>query len=68
MLNPIDIENIVKSRQTANILVHDLSELVKSSNPLLAVIVIDILEQAALIEQRLKQIESITMTSTENIA
>jgi len=67
MLNASDQENVVKSSQTANLLVQDLLELVKATNPLLAEMAIEILEQAVQIERRLKRIESST-TSTENIA
>ena len=41
MLNANDKENLVKSSQTANLLVQDLLDLVKSANPLLAEIVIE---------------------------
>jgi len=60
MLNANDKENLVKSRQTANLLVQDLRELVKAANPLLAEIAIEILQQAVQIEQRLNRIDSIT--------
>lgn len=62
MLNATDQENVVKSSQTANLLVKDLHELVKSANPLLAELSIEILQQAIQIEQRLNRIESITHT------
>ena len=60
MLNAKDREDLVKSSQTANLLVQDLRDLVKSANPLLAEIVIEILQQAVQIEQRLNRIDSIT--------
>lgn len=60
MLNANDKENLLKSSQTANLLVQDLRDLVKSANPLLAEIVIEILQQAVQIEQRLNRIDSIT--------
>ena len=60
MLNANDKENLVKSSQTANLLVQDLRDLVKSANPLLAEIVSEILQQAVQIEQRLNRIDSIT--------
>ena len=53
-------ESLVKSSQTANLLVQDLRDLVKAANPLLAEIVIEILQQAVQIEQRLNRIDSIT--------
>lgn len=60
MLNANDKENLVKSSQTANLLVQDLRDLVKAANPLLAEIAIEILLQAVQIEQRLNRIDSIT--------
>jgi len=60
MLNANDKENLVKSSQTANLLVQDLRDLVKAANPLLAEIAIEILQQAGQIEQRLNRIDSIT--------
>lgn len=60
MLNANDKENLVKSSQTANLLVQDLRDLVKAANPLLAEIAIEILQQAVQIEQRLSRIDSIT--------
>jgi hypothetical protein len=60
MLNAYDQENLVKSSQTANLLVQDLRDLVKSDNPLLTEIAIEILQQAVQIEQRLNRIDSIT--------
>lgn len=60
MLNPNDKENLVKSSQTANLLVQDLRDLVKAASPLLAEIAMEILQQAVQIEQRLNRIDSIT--------
>jgi hypothetical protein len=60
MLNANDSESLAKSSQTANLLVQDLRDLVKSANPLLAEMAIEILQQAIQIEQRLNRIESIT--------
>jgi len=45
--------------QAANLLVQDLQGLVKSANPLLADVALEILQQAVQIEQRLKRIEVI---------
>jgi hypothetical protein len=59
MPNANDKENLVKSSQTANLLVQDLRDLVKAANPLLAEIAIEILQQAVQIEQRLNRIDSI---------
>ncbi len=60
MLNANDKETLVKSSQTANLLVQDLRDLVKAVNPLLAEIAIEILQQAVQVEQRLNRIDSIT--------
>lgn len=60
MLNTNEQENLVKTSQAANLLVQDLRELVKSTNPLLSDIALEILQQAAHIEQRLNRIESLT--------
>ena len=60
MLNANDKANLVKSSQTANLLVQDLRDLVKAANPLLAEIAMEILQQAVQIEQRLNRIDSIT--------
>ncbi|MDX8400698.1 MAG: hypothetical protein R8K20_10695 [Gallionellaceae bacterium] len=60
MLNARDQENVVKSSQCANLLVQDLREMVKSANPLLAELALEILQQAVQIEQRLNRIDSIT--------
>ena len=60
MLNANDKENLVKSSQTANLLVQDLRDRVKAANPLLAEIAMEILQQAVQIEQRLNRIDSIT--------
>ena len=60
MLNANDKETLVKSSQTANLLVQDLRDLVKAVNPLLAEIAIEILQQAVQIEQRLNRIDSMT--------
>ena len=62
MLNSQDQENLVKSSQSAELLVQDLQALVKSSNPLLSDTALEILEQAVKIEQRLSRIVSITRT------
>jgi len=65
MLNAKDYENVVKSGQTANILVQDLRELVSSDDPLLSDIALELVEQAAKIEQRLKRIGSVTRSPKE---
>jgi hypothetical protein len=60
MLNTKDQENLTKATHDVNFLVQDLSILVNSTNPLLADIATEILQQAAQIEKRLLHIEFIT--------
>ena len=55
----IDQENVVKTSQTANLLVQDLRGLLHSGNPLLADIALEILEQAVKVESRLNRLEAI---------
>ncbi|MBN6740537.1 hypothetical protein JKG47_08345 [Acidithiobacillus sp. MC6.1] len=56
MFNLKDKENLVKASQDAKILVQDLRELARSSNPLLGEIAIEMLQQAVLLEQRLNRV------------
>jgi len=63
MPNTQDRKNVVKASQTANLLVQDLRELLHSDNPLLADIAMEILKQAAEVENRLKRLESIGHTN-----
>jgi hypothetical protein len=67
MFRESDKRNIEMTSQAANLLVQDLQGLVKSANPLLADVALEILQQAVQIEQRLKRIETITRNG-ENIA
>lgn len=60
MLNAQDQEKVAKSSQAANLLAQDLRELVSADDPLLGDVALDLLRQAAEIENRLKRIESIT--------
>ena len=59
IMNGQDREKVVKASQTAKLLVQDLSALLSSDNPLLADIVMDILEHAVQVELRIKRIESL---------
>jgi hypothetical protein len=61
-----DKRNVEMTSQTANLLVQDLQGLVKSANPLLADIALEILQQAVQIEQRLNRIEIITRTGEDS--
>lgn len=60
MLNAKDQESLTKANHDASFLVQDIGDLVKSSNPLLADIALEILQQATQIEQKLKRLELIT--------
>lgn len=60
MLSEQDKENLIKSAQTANLLVMDLHELISSKNILLAELAMSIHASAAEIEQRLLRLESLT--------
>ena len=60
MLNSIDQERLTKASQAANLLNQDLRDIVRSENVLLVEIAMDLLQQAALIEQKLKRLEVIT--------
>lgn len=62
-MNTQDHEKVVKSTQTANLLVQDLRELVSSDDELLADVALEILEQVVQVERRLKRIESIAKKS-----
>jgi len=60
MLNAYDQETVVKARQTANLLVQDLRNLVKLHNPVLAEIGIEILQQVVRLEQKMKRMDSVS--------
>jgi translation initiation factor 2 alpha subunit (eIF-2alpha) len=60
MLNAYDQEALVKSSHAASFLVQDLRDLMKSENPLLAEMVLDLLQQAVQLELKLKRIETLT--------
>jgi hypothetical protein len=66
MFSDNDKRNVEMTSQAANLLVQDLQGLVKSANPLLADIALEILQQAVQIEQRLQRIESITRTGEDS--
>ena len=56
----IDKENIIKSMQTANLLIQDLNELLKSNSPSLVGQVDHILEQSLSIENDLKNLYEVS--------
>jgi hypothetical protein len=64
MINSNDAEKLVKSSQSANLLVQDLREMVSATDPLLGELAIEILEQAVEIEKRLKRIKAIASPET----
>jgi hypothetical protein len=61
-----DKRNLEITSQTASLLVQDLQKLVKSTNPLLADIALEILQQAIHIEQRLSKLD-ITHTEENSV-
>ena len=67
MFSDSDKRNLEMTSQAANLLVQDIQGLVKSANPLLADIALEILQQAVHIEKRLQRIEAISRTE-ENSA
>ena len=68
MLNDNDKERVAKASQTANLLVQDLRELVKSDNPLLSEFVaLEILKQAVKVEHKLKRIELLSRTGKKSV-
>ena len=62
MFSDNDKRNVEMTHQAATLLVQSLQGLVKSSNPLMADIALEILQQAVQIEHRLQRIDVITST------
>ena len=60
MLTEQDKERLAKASQGAGLLVADLRDLVKASNPLLADIALELLVQAVQLEHRLSRLEACT--------
>ena len=56
MLNKKDEEHLIKASHSVSFLVQDLSDLVKSNNPLMSDIALEILQQATQVENRLKRV------------
>jgi hypothetical protein len=65
MFNDNDKRNTEMTSQAANLLVQNLQGLVKSTNPLLAEIALEILQQAEQIEQRLQRVNVITHSESD---
>jgi len=59
MLSPKDRSGLVQVTQVASVLVIHLRELVSADNPLLGEVVLEILQEAVKLEQKIKRIESI---------
>ena len=66
MFSDNDKRNVEMTSQAANLLVQNIQGLVKSNNPLLAEIVLEILQQAVLIEQRLQRVNVITRSESDS--
>ena len=58
-MDAYDLESVAKACQAAELLVQGLRDLVKATNPLLAEMAMEILEQAVQTKQRLNRIELI---------
>ena len=65
MFSDNDKRNVEMTSQAANLLVQNIQGLVKSTNPLLAEIAIEILQQALQIEQRLQRVNAITQVQAD---
>jgi hypothetical protein len=65
MFSDNDKRNVEMTSQAANLLVQNIQGLVKSNNPLLAEIALEILQQAVQIEQRLQRVNVITRTELD---
>ena len=66
MFSDNDKRNVEMTSQAANLLVQNIQGLVKSTNPLLAEIALEILQQAVLIEQRLQRVNVITRSESDS--
>ena len=66
MFSDNDKRNVEMTSQAANLLVQNIQGLVKSNNPLLAEIALEILQQAVLIEQRLQRVNVITRSESDS--
>jgi hypothetical protein len=60
MISEVDIEKLIKSSEGASLLVEDLGDLARSSNPLLAELSVDLLKSVVEIEQKLRRIVVLT--------
>ena len=67
MFNDKDKRNVEMTSPAANLLVQNMQGLVKSTNPLLAEIGLEILQQALQIEQRLQRVNVITRTESDRV-
>lgn len=67
MFSDNDKRNTEMTCQAANLLVQNIQGLVKSTNPLLAEIALELLQQALQIEQRLQRVNVITRTESDRV-
>ena len=65
MFSDNDKRNVEMTSQAANLLVQNIQGLVKSTNPLLAEIALEMLQEAVQIEQRLQRINVITHSESD---
>ena len=65
MFSDNDKRNVEMTSQAASLLVQNIQGLVKSNNPLLAEIGLEILQQAVQIEQRLERVNVITRSESD---
>ena len=65
MFSDNDKRNVEMTSQAASLLVQNIQWLVKSNNPLLAEIGLEILQQAVQIEQRLERVNVITRSESD---
>lgn len=59
-MDAMDKENLIKAAQSTNLLVQDLQALVKSKDPLLSDIAMELLKPLVDVELRLKRLDSVT--------
>ena len=62
MFSDNDKRNVEMTSQAANLLIQNIQGLVKSNNPLLAEIALEILQQAVQIEHRLQRVNAIIVS------
>lgn len=58
-LSEIDIERIIKAADSAEFLSNDIADIIKSDNPLVRELFIELYEDAILIEKKVKRLASL---------